>query len=196
MNRLRATRSHVGLAFLTGFVTLLGFACESAPALRNPRCAKHPPEEVFRSISPRLLWSVYYDIPSEKCVVYSGPTQGGGAKNSDEFRARFTPFYSVEECLTVCHEPQPCDPDNPCPPFEYTNSWPPYDTYPQTCVWVSSEGRGYCALQCQSQGLDVKLEHFGWSVGTVCPDGLSCSAVAPGSCYPCQEYAEACVLPE
>jgi hypothetical protein len=49
------------------------------------------------------------------------------------------------------------------------------------CVWLVNDGRGYCAPACGDGG--------------ACPSGLACRQVAPGECYPCRVYSEACIAP-
>src|SRR5689334_14166602 len=103
MNPWRASYGKMCLALLTSSVMYLGFACESEPEVRDPRCAKHPPPAAFGAISTRVLWTVYYDIPSGECVTFNVPWEGtikaSGAKDFGDFKERFTPFLNIEECM-------------------------------------------------------------------------------------------------
>ncbi|HRI70051.1 MAG TPA: hypothetical protein PK156_37735 [Polyangium sp.] len=197
MNSWRTARGKACLALLALTVPWLGLACEPEVKLRDPLCAKHPPPRDPFAIDLRMSGPFYYDSAARRCTQYCGiapaDLEASDYETWEAYFEAYVPFKSFEECVAVCHEPQPCDPDNPCPPFEYPCALSPCSTAPQTCVWVSSEGRGYCALQCQEPGT---VEHMGWSIDAMCPDPFTCSAVAPGDCYPCREYAEACVLPE
>ncbi len=193
-------RNFALLLALCGFVGL-DVACEpDAKPLRDPLCAKHPPPRDPWAISLGLLGPYFFDATSGRCVEYNNPApadlKAAGYESWDEFYKSYVPFKSVEECVARCYEPESCDAETPCQLFELPCAMPPCITFAQTCVWVSSEGRGYCAPQCQPQGIDTPHEHLGWLSGAICPDGLVCSSVAPGNCYPCQEYAEACVVPE
>lgn len=176
-------RTTVLLLLIHGFV-VAGLACEpAATTVRHPQCAKHPPPPIG-GISVRLLGPYYYDSTSARCVQYVDPApldlEASGYGTWAEYYDRYVPFESFEECAARCYEPQPCDADNPCPSFEYPCSGDECPMYPQICVDTSSEGTGYCTLQCQAPGT---VRHFGWSLEESCPDGFSCTE-------------EACVLPE
>lgn len=181
MNRLH---SRICLAIWALSVPCLSLACESAVNVRDPQCAKHPPPVAFRKISSRMIWTVYYDSTSGKCITFDAPSEGtvteSGAKDFEDFKERFTPFSSIEECMAVCNEPQSCDANNPCPAFEYSCSSGVCEMYPQTCVEGSSDGGGFCTLQCQAPGA---VARFGWGYDAICPDGFTCTD-------------EACVLTE
>ncbi len=167
---MSSLRSTIAMALLALSVPCLGLACESEVNVRDPQCAKHPPPKPVGSFSSRSTWSVYYSTTSGKCVTFDFPfdstVQASGATDLDDFRERFTPFSSIEECLAVCKEPQPCDADNPCPLYEYPCTDGACETYPQLCIG------GYCMLQCQPAGT---VRDFGWGIDAVCPDGFTCT---------------------